>query len=431
MKKLLNNKGYAALVSVILATTIGLIIVTSMTSIMITREKIVRNVLASAQSYYTSESGIEDMLLRMTDADLSYEESYDLSLAGATTTIDLVENDGTYNISSYGDKDGYARALEVSLTPISEGSSFNYGIQTGQGGMLMKNDSTIVGNLYSNGNVVGVNSAHATGDVWVVGETGTIDGFDVWGDAHAHTIANSEIGGDAYYTVDGGKNTFNGAEYVPSPDPDPVDFPITDEQINNWKDIAESGGIMSGDYTYGEGETSLGLKKIVGNLTIDGTGDDVFNLTGTLWVTGNLTLQNNGVIQLDPAYGTGSGMIIVDGDIEIKNNFIICGSEGYNGSDACNETNDSYVMLLTTTDQLDSSDPAIWMQNNAQLHGILYAPYGLLFIDGNATLKEATAYQIQAENNCEIIYESGLINLSFTSGPGGGWDISDWREITD
>ena len=69
------------------------------------------------------------------------------------------------------------------------------------------------------------------------------------------------------------------------------------------------------------------------------------------------------------------------------------------------------------------------MQNNTQLRGILYAPNGLLFIENAATLKEATAYQMQIENNSTIIYESGLVNLNFSSGPGGGWSIGGWTEV--
>ncbi|OGH79088.1 MAG: hypothetical protein A2469_04620 [Candidatus Magasanikbacteria bacterium RIFOXYC2_FULL_40_16] len=428
MKKFLNNQGYAAIVSVLLATTIGFVIVNSIASILVIREKIVRNILGSAQSYYTAESGLEDMILRMVNPDLSYEWFNTLSLAGATATVGLGQVDDLFIISSSADKDGFVRAVEVNLTPSVEGASFNYGIQTGQGGILMKNDSTIVGNLYSNGDVVGVNSAHATGDVWVVGATGKIDTFDVGGDAHAHTIKDSVIGGDAYYqSISGG--SVAGTSYPDSPDPEPVDMPITDEQIDGWKATVASGEEMTGNFTYEDGNTSLGLTKIVGNLTIGGDGNDVFTLAGTIWVTGNLILYNNGVLQLDSAYGDNSGMIIVDGDIDIKNNFIICGSEGYDYDDGCNEPNDSYVMLLSSVDQLDPSDPAIRMQNNAQLRGILYAPHGLLFIENSATLKEATAYQIQAENNCQIIYESGLINLNFSSGPGGGWLIEDWIEV--
>ena len=43
--------------------------------------------------------------------------------------------------------------------------------------------------------------------------------------------------------------------------------------------------------------------------------------------------------------------------------------------------------------------------------------------------KEATAYGITMDNNATITYESGLADMTFSSGPGGGYDISAWKEI--
>src|SRR3989338_2263858 len=428
MGKLLNNKGYSAIVSVLLATIVGLIIVMSLTSSMISREKLIRNVVGSAQSYYTAEAGLEDMLLRMIDPDLSYDWEYILSLAGATAEIGLGLDDGVYVIESFADKDSFVRGVEVSLVPATEGISFNYGMQVGQGGILMKNDSTIEGSIYSNGNIVGVNSANATGDVWVAGPSGLVDNFNVGGDVRAHTITDTVVDGDAYYAVDSGGNTFNGAEFPGSADPDTVDFPITDDQINSWKAAALAGGTI-GTQDIDDMDFSLGPVRINGDLRISGNGDDTFTFDGTVWVTGNLVLENSAGIELNAGYGDNSGVMIVDGDIDLKNNVIICGSEGYNEDIVdCNTPNDSYIMFITTANQLDTSDPAIMMQNNTQLRGILYAPYGLLFIQNSATLKEATAYQMQVENNSTIIYESGLVNLNFTSGPGGGWLIGNWLE---
>lgn len=425
---LYGKNGYSAIVSVLLVTGVGAIIASTFGAIVVRKQKILRNVISSAQSYYTAEAGVEDAILRVIDPALPYQLTETITLASTTASTTIVQTGNDITILSEGNNNNYIRNVQVSLSAEVDGASFNYGVQVGAGGILMKNKSTIVGNIYSNGNIVGVNTASSTGDVWVAGQTGLIDNFTVGGDAHAHTINESDILSDAYYqAISGG--SVGGVSYPGSADPEPVAMPIADAQINSWKQDAADGGEMIGNYIYEAGNTSLGLKKITGNLTLGGTGNDVFTLTGIIWVTGDLILENSGVIQLDSGYGENSGMIIVDGDIDLKNNFIICGSEGYNGSDACNAPNDSYVMLLTTDNSLDTGDPAIEMQNNARLQGILYAPYGLLFIKNDATLKEATAYQIQIENNAILIYESGLVNLNFSSGPGGGWTIGDWREV--
>ena len=49
------------------------------------------------------------------------------------------------------------------------GFAFNYGIQVGEGGIIMGNSSNLNGSIYSNGNIVGGNSNLITGDVFVAG----------------------------------------------------------------------------------------------------------------------------------------------------------------------------------------------------------------------------------------------------------------------
>ena len=52
-----------------------------------------------------------------------------------------------------------------------EGISFPYGLQVGDGGLIMGNSSILNGSVYSNGNIAVGNSANITGDVWVAGGT--------------------------------------------------------------------------------------------------------------------------------------------------------------------------------------------------------------------------------------------------------------------
>jgi len=303
----LDNSGYAAIVSVFLVITIGLVTISSISSLMSIREKITRNSINSIQSYYAAESAIEDTLLRVMDSGMSYEMTNTLILSSSTATVVLEQVDNTLVVTAMGDKNNFNRSLQVQLEPETDGINFNYGIQTGQGGVLMKNNSAIVGNLYSGGDVVGVNAASSSGDVFVSGPTGKIDNFEVGGDAHAHTIKNSEVGGDAYYQHISG-STVDGVSHSGSPDPEPVDMSITQEQIDEWKEFAEDGGEI-GDYEFEDGTASLGPVKINGDLTLGGDGNDVFTLTGVIWVTGDVIFENNGILRLSSGYGNTSGMI--------------------------------------------------------------------------------------------------------------------------
>ena len=71
---------------------------------------------------------------------------------------------------------------------------------------------------------------------------------------------------------------------------------------------------------------------------------------------------------------------------------------------------------------------AIEVSNNAD-GAIFYAHNGTAHIKNNANLKEVTAYKLSLENNATVTYESGLASTSFSSGPGGGYEIENWNEI--
>lgn len=420
---MINKKGYSAIVSVFLVSTIGLVLAGNISALMIARQKITRNVLGAAQSYYTAEAGIEDAVLRVIDPVIPEQTNISLSLAGSTASTTIAQSGNNITISSSGNKNNFFRNLQLDLTAVTDGASFNYGVQIGSGGLEMKNSGRVEGNVYSDGDIIGTNSPVITGDAWASGNH-KIQGFRVDGDAHAHTLQTDSIGGDAYYTTKTG-TTVGGTNYPGSADPPAQTMPISDTLINSWKDDALAGGNYVGNYLI-ENNATLGPTKITGNLTIQGNA--VVTLTGTVWVTGNIILQNNGVIQLDVGYGANDGVIIADGSITLQNNFVICGSEGYLvGSNpiVCNAASGSYALLVSTK----SGDNAINMGNNAKLNGILYAPYGELEIENSAFLKEATAYEIDIENNVIVRYETGLVNLNFSSGPGGGWIIGQWQEV--
>ncbi len=61
--------------------------------------------------------------------------------------------------------------LKADVNITNELSSFHYGVQTGDGGFQMANNSYVDGNIYAGGNVVGGTNVYVTGDVWVAGGT--------------------------------------------------------------------------------------------------------------------------------------------------------------------------------------------------------------------------------------------------------------------
>ncbi|MBI3963435.1 MAG: hypothetical protein HY341_00380 [Candidatus Kerfeldbacteria bacterium] len=249
------------------------------------------------------------------------------------------------------------------------------------------------------------------------------------GNARAHIIRDSEIICDAYYqTLQG--STVGGTSYPGSTDAPVEDFPISDGLIDEWENDAATGSLIdpspATEYQPLDGER-LGPARILGDLFI-GNGDTV-TLTGTVWVEGNILLENGASFVLDPAYGPLSGIVIADaignedtvGKLTIQNNVTIQGSG----------TAGSYMILVSTnTGQTQGSDAAVMLQNNSD-QTIIYAPYGLIDVSNNAGAREAMGYALALSNNASVTYESGLANAMFSSGPGGAWTVQPgtWQLI--
>lgn len=411
-----NQKGFATFLIAILVLVVLLGISVSITVLILGRQRILRNVVESTQAYYVAEVGIEDALLRLSKK-MNWSSPYTLSVDGGFATIEISDIiGGTRTITSQGDMNNRIRKVRVVHRVSSEKIAFYYGAQVGDGGIIMDEASTINGNVFSNGSIISGPNTQITGTVWVANEGNKIQGVDIGGDAYAHTCKDSIIAGTLTY-VSGGSVTNCPAGEAIKERPnniDAKDLPITEEQIQNWKNNALSGGIISGDYILsGTSIASLGPQKIEGNLiTQDQT--QLF-ITGTLWVTGDITIQNKSRVSLDrDTYGSLGGVIISDGIITLLNEGKALGS-GEEGS---------YLLLISTA----AIDPAITIQDTFETD-ILYAQNGWILIQDSADVREMTGYGIHLTNNAEIFYEIGLEDASFTSGPGGSWELASWKEI--
>jgi hypothetical protein len=237
------------------------------------------------------------------------------------------------------------------------------------------------------------------------------------GDARAHTVNSSTVYGNLYCQAGSGNNKSCDTS---QPDPSAQGFPISDGVIAQWKQDAESGGVINGDLVIDDEEVSLGPTKITGNLLIENNA--VVTITGTIYVVGTITFTNNIDVNLFSGYDSDSGVILSDNRIVISNNAVFGGSG----------TEGSYILVLTTSDCPTSASCnglyALDVGNNAGTV-VLNAQKGTLNFSNNAGAKSATAYKINLSNNAVITYESGLVDTNFSSGPSGGWDIISWKEV--
>ncbi len=260
----------------------------------------------------------------------------------------------------------------------------------------------------------------------------------VTGDAHANTITNSQICGDAYYqTIDAGSLSFlnnpskptcpepltPGTAYPGSSDPPLENMPISDSNINQWKKEATDGGVHEGDLMVNS-NMSYGPKKINGNL-IMASNNKVLTVTGTIYVTGYIEISNGSSIQCSPSYDLYSCVVVTDKWVHISNNGFFQGS-GQPGS---------FIMILSTSPcdgatagDCTNHDAAMDLHNNAT-GAIFYANDGLIYLHNGVQVSELTAKKIHLDPGATVRYEQGLMNAGFPSGPGGGWEITSWKEI--
>ncbi|MDB5204284.1 MAG: hypothetical protein JWP09_312 [Candidatus Taylorbacteria bacterium] len=277
-------------------------------------------------------------------------------------------------------------------------------------------------------------------DVYLGGIPNTISGSGqynrliVGGAAWANQINSTTVTGLAYcqsgtYIYDSGGSTKNCD--TSRTDPTPLAFPITDQNITDWKAIATAGGTVSGNYTVSGGQTvSMGPKKINGNLTV--TAGSTLSLTGTIWVTGYIDLNGGSYIKLASAGGTSDGMIIADGRVTST------GGSYFQGSG----TSGSYMVVMSTSQCPTTGTCSGTGSGNAiEISGgsgavVTFAPYGTLFVDGGATVNSAIAKRFILKGGSNVNYDTALTSIDFittgisSGGSSGGWKVSSWNEVT-
>lgn len=237
------------------------------------------------------------------------------------------------------------------------------------------------------------------------------------GNASAQTVDYVNAPGSIYCQSGTGNNkSCNTTQAVPIP----AAWPVSDGNIEAWKEEALLGGTTTSVAVAGSSTQSLGPKKINGNLTVGGSG--IMNVTGTLWITGNLVVNGSGILRLSSAYGASSGVIIVDGTVTIA------GSAPVNGSG----TAGSYILLISLSDCPISSScsgaKAIDISGSAGAV-VLVAQNGTISFSGSARAKQATGRSIMLSGSTTVTYETGLADMNFSSGPSGSWNIETWEEL--
>lgn len=392
-------------------------------------ERTARATFDGKQSYFVAESGVEDALYRVIQGDtVSSQEVMRIGDSFATTTITDIS--GGKSVTTVGDVEDFIRNVKAEITAGAAPISFTSALQGGEGGILMENSSSIEGDVYSNGDIIGKNSSEVDGSAVSAGPDGYVKGVEATGDVYANEIKNSFIEGDAYYQTISG-TTVLGTSYPGSPDLATTSLAITDTQIEEWKTSAEAGGTITSPcpYELDSGVTTIGPIKINCDLKVKNSAD--LKLTGHVWVKGNITMENSADIIVDNSMGSDAVVIVADdpsnpesqGWIELKNSVDFIGN-GQTGS---------YILLISqnTSAENGGSNTAIDISNKVDGDFLVFAGHGKVVLQNKIELTGVSAYETHLQNKAKIIYDSDLSNLTFSSSgtSSSGYSFSTWNEI--
>jgi hypothetical protein len=418
-------KGQVVIILIFFFLSISLIVVLSSSFIVLRETKVTRDFFLSQKSYFLAEAGIEDLSYRLLNAK-HYNSTESLTLDDFSTTIMVSGGGGQAEILSTANVFNLARKIKTNLiTGIS--ASFYYGLQVGEGGLVLENSSSVSGNVYSNGPIRGAGSNLIIGDAVSAGANGSIKGIHATSSVYAHNISESTIDRDAHY-VNISDTTVGGTLFPNSPDQPTSTMPISDNLINDWEAAAEAGGIINSPCPYTiDSNVTIGPVKINCNLEISHT--PTVTVKGPIWVVGNITFTNSPIIKLDSSLENMSVPIIADNHLNRDTGSRVSFNQSVTFQGSGNPN--SYILFISQNNSVEEGGTtvAISSNNSAEGKALVYAPHGEINLYQSGKIKEVTAYKIHLRNSAQVIYETGLASLLFNSGPSGGYSINNWEEV--
>lgn len=335
----------------------------------------------SEQTLHLAEAGVDLAIHKLNTDGSSYTGEVNTVLGSGTFTVTIADiSIGVKEITSTGfiPNSTNPRAQEtvkVRVTTGTETIAFHYAAQVGSGGLTMANSATVHGTVYSNGNISGSGSSKIEGDAFAVG------------------------------TISSPDPTVTGTKYPNSP---PSEMPTVDSQ--KWKDKATQGGttVCSPKCTI-KNDTSIGPQKYEGDLEI--TNNAIVTMQGPVYVTGNFSISQ-GQTTLKPAesFGSVGTVLIIDGTLNLTQGGLL---------QPTSASPPGYILVVTT-----STDSTAIQISQTGATAVFYALEGGAQLTQTADVAALVAKTLNMAQQSELTYDTGLASASFTSGPGGSWQIS-------
>ncbi len=338
----------------------------------------------------------------------------------------------TLNASTVTTSFAYVPVVMTTSVDLSSGTTYWIVVDNGSNNASNYYSLSAYNNLYASGATKQgrfgnsmVNLATSTLDfdlsVLVGGDVGSIRNMRVGtsgtGEAWANNITNVTVTGNLKCKSGTGNNKACNTSFA---DPVTVAYPISQGNIDEYKEQATVGGSTSTVSVSGSGTRKLGPIKINGNMNIGGS--EKLYITGPIYVTGNVVFDGSSKIYVDSSLGSASGIVVADGSMSVGGSAALYGS-GTPGSYIVLNSNKSCTTVANCT-----SNPSITVSGSAGAV-VLNALNGSVVMTGSAAVKAVVAKMMIMSGSTNLTYESGLADVNFTSGPSGSWVKQSWKEV--
>jgi hypothetical protein len=162
MNNYTTQKGNVLILTTVFFVAISLSVCLGLAIPAIRAHKVAEHTLHSKRSYYLSQSGVDDVFYRLkAGMDVQSSQTLVLDEMQAITTLSDISSTQK-EIISIGESSNRERKIRAVIMQ-GQGVSFNYGVQTGQGGLMLSGSSGINGSVYANGSITGTGSPFITG----------------------------------------------------------------------------------------------------------------------------------------------------------------------------------------------------------------------------------------------------------------------------
>ncbi len=152
IKKNIYQSGAAMIIVVLFFIILSTTLLLGISSPISNQIKGTNEFLISKSGYNIADSQAENALYRFNKGKVDAPTT--ISLLGATATAVLTTVGGDKSLVVEGSKSIFDRYVKA-VFATDEGVSFNYGLQVGNGGLVMSASSYITGNVYANGDISG------------------------------------------------------------------------------------------------------------------------------------------------------------------------------------------------------------------------------------------------------------------------------------